>query len=478
MAGHSLKSKRKMLYITDRLTDLFEQLWTTDADALEKATEVDAEREEGKTRGPLHGIPLMAKDNMASKDKMEITSGSWATMGRFVVSKLRESGAISLRQPNLSEWTSMRSYWYSDGFSARVDQIRSPYDLSKSPFGSCGGSIVAVAANLVPLTCGTETDGSIIGPAQINAIVGIKPTPGLTSRNGIIPASLSFDTVGLMARTLADAVIGMEAIMGEDGRDPLTKLSSVRRESNYSQYLNGKAGLKGARFALPKELVEKIFEGMKQAGAEILEMDYPCAEDRIAPNGKWDWDVGTASRREFTVLQTEIYNRKFEDILEYNIENTGSEGANAGDHPAFPTGHDIFQKIADHRGVEDQEYKDALAYIRRMTRDEGIDAVLANGPERGNKSFDAIILSDRRLVGQQIAAQAGYPTITVSIGVDKDSMPVGVTLQQSAWKEGILIKLAHGIECVRDEVLGGRPLPRYVDHLAKNIPIGRKHVKL
>ena len=256
---------------------------------------------------------------------MQTTCGSWALLGSivprdaFVVSRLRKDGAIIIGHASLTEWASVRSTWYSDGYSPRRGQVRNPYNLScspcelytkllarsshscQSPVGSSGGSAVAVASNMVPLAFATETDGSIAGPAQINGLVGIKPTPGLTSRKGVIPTSESMDTVGLFGRTVADATIGLNTIVGADPADPLSMPNEVRREDDYTKFLATKDILKGAKFGLPiyrcwefvasdqQQVAMKLFRAMEEAGAEIVRVDYPCAEYRIAANGKWNW---------------------------------------------------------------------------------------------------------------------------------------------------------------------------------------------
>ncbi|KAI1120442.1 amidase [Nemania abortiva] len=429
-------------------------------DALHIARNLDGERERGVIRGPLHGIPVLVKDNIATKDKMQTACGSWALLGSivprdaFVVSQLRKGGAIIIGHANLTEWASLRSTWYSDGYSPRRGQVRNPYNLSCSPFGSSGGSAVAVSSNMVPLAFATETDGSIAGPAQINGLVGIKPTPGLTSRKGVIPTSESMDTVGLFGRTVADATIGLDTIVGPDPADPLSVSDDVRREA----------------------------QGLASQYTDV-------GKYRIAPNGKWDWELGGPAQSEFTIIKTEAYNslnsylselektdiKTFADIVRFNIKNSGTEGAVPGDHPAFPTGQDIFEKILAHKGTRDQDYYDALEYTRKTTRAEGIDAALKHVTVDGKTvELDGLILCDRRLVGQQLAAQAGYPTVTLPIGVDEDGLPVGITIQHKAWEEGTLIKWASAIEHLRDHTIGSRPLPAYHDHLAKNIPIGRK----
>ncbi|KAL8949284.1 MAG: hypothetical protein Q9222_004590 [Ikaeria aurantiellina] len=351
---------------------------------------------------------------------------------------------------------------------------------------------------MVPLTFGSETDGSIIGPAQINSAVGIKPTPGLTSRTGIIPSSQTLDTVGPFGRSVRDAVLGLNAIVGQDERDPLTMCSLRHEERDYTQFLSDKKSLCGAKFGLPskrcwefvkedqKKVATRILDGIVEAGAEIIHVDYPCAEERIAANGKWDWELGGPSKSEYTVVTTEAYDgindyfselsntkiKTLEDVVAFNIDNRGTEGAFPGDHPAFPTGQDTFHDIVATRGEKGRTYFEALNHIQAQTRASGIDAALKHTTTDGKvHELDALILCDRLLVGQQIAAQAGYPTINVPVGVDDEGMPVSITLQQSAWKEGTLIKWASAIEDVRDEILGGRPTPEYKEYLAKNVPI-------
>lgn len=230
--------------------------------------------------------------------------------------------------------------------------------------GSSSGSAVAVSANIVPVSFGTETDASIIGPASINGIVGIKPTVGLTSRAGVIPISKSMDTVGSFGRTVADAVHGLNAIVGSDERDAMTCSSSRSQRKDYSKYLTTKGSLKGARFGLPNkrcwEFVAKdiretaltVLKAIQEAGADVVEVDFPCAEDRIPGDGNWDWTYGKPSESEFSVVQVEAFQeinaylselsetrmKTLEDVFEYNQKNSGTEGAKPGDHSAFPTG--------------------------------------------------------------------------------------------------------------------------------------------
>lgn len=230
--------------------------------------------------------------------------------------------------------------------------------------GSSSGSAVAVSANIVPLSFGTETDTSIIGPASINGVVGIKPTVGLTSRNGVIPISNSMDSVGTFGRTVVDAVHGLNAIVGIDERDAMTSSSLRVQRQDYTKFLTTKASLKGARFGLPnkrcwefvakdvRETAREVLEAVHEAGANIVEVDFPCAEERIPADGNWDWTYGKPSESEFTVVKVEAFRcinsylselskthmKTLEDVVEYNEVNSGTEGAKPGDHPAFPTG--------------------------------------------------------------------------------------------------------------------------------------------
>ena len=261
---------------------------------------------------------------MATKDKLQTTAGSWALLGSIVprdahiVSLLRDAGAIVIGHANMSEWSSVRSKKYSTGYSARGGQVRNPYDLCKSPSmykvlpfanvrqliaagGSSSGSAVAVSANIVPLSFGTETDTSIIGPASVNGVVDIKPTVGLTSRSRVIPHSQNLDTIGCFGRCVADAAHGLDAIAGTDERDCMTQLPDRFQEDNYSSFVTDKSALKGATFGFPRERVwdlipeelkkvaQNVFDAIGSVVGRIVDTNLPCANDRINTNGSWDW---------------------------------------------------------------------------------------------------------------------------------------------------------------------------------------------
>ncbi|KAB5518229.1 amidase, partial [Coniochaeta sp. 2T2.1] len=476
------------------LNPYLEAVIETNPEALAIAKQLDDERLAGTTRGPLHGIPVLIKDNIATKDSMQTTAGSWALLGSvvakdaFIVSRLRDAGAIILGHANMSEWASLRSERYSTGYSPRGGQTRNPYDLRNSPFGSSSGSAVAVAANLVPVAVGTETDSSIIGPAGANGGVGIKPTVGHTSRAGVIPISENMDTVGSFGRTVADAAAVLDAIAGADDDDAYTTVPERRQPLSYLSYISSSDLLEGARFGLPVkrcwELVSQscktLFAAMRRAGAEIVEVDLPSVEERTNPHGTWDWKHGEPAKSEWTVAKVDAYNginaylanlvnspvRSLEDVVNYNINNNGTEGAIPGTVPAFPDGQPKFHEIVASKGVRDTTYHSALAHIQKQTQENGIDAALSYTSTDGKS-----VKLDALGVGQQYAAQAGYPITTIPIGLDADGIPVGLSLQQTAWGEGELVKWASAIEDLWNRESGWRDVPAFRNLGAKNVPV-------
>ncbi len=459
------------------------------------AIQCDQERKVKKPRGLLHGIPVLVKDNIATKDSVDTTAGSLAlqdstvNQSATVVTLLQVAGAIILGHANMSEWASCRSSQYSTGYSPRGGQTRNPYNLSKTPFGSSSGSAVAVSANIVPLALGTETDTSIINPASINGIVGIKPTVGLTSREGVIPISQHMDSVGVFARNVADAAILLDAIVAIE-----TKISIQPNQLSYDKFYTTQCStwhvLKTARFGLPhkkcwqqlevgKSLAEKVLATIVKAGAQIFEIDLPSIDERVNDQGTWNWKHGNVDKSEWTVVKVDAYNgikhylsqlastpiNSIEDIIVYN-EHHKEEGPNPGDLSAFASGQDQLIEIAKTKGIEDSSYKKALHHTREQTRQNGIDAALG-------ENIDALIFFDRKGIGQQYAAQAGYPIICIPIGVDEHGMPLSLSLQHSARKETHLIKWASAIESIWRERVGHRNTPTYRNYLANNIPIGK-----
>ena len=461
----------------------------------------------GKVRGPLHGIPFIVKDNIASKDRMETTAGSWALLGNvvprdsYVVHGLRKAGALLLGKGALSEWADMRSNNYSEGFTARGGQCRSAYNFTVNPGGSSTGPGVAVGANLVPIALGTETDGSVINPAQRNAIVGIKPTVGLTSRAGVIPESAHQDTIGTFAQTVRDAVYTLDAIYGVDTRDNYTLAQKgLTPKGGYTQFLSKKDALKGAVFGLPWEsfwafntaeqnaqLLELI-ELIKSAGATIINgTELPHYKQIVSPDG-WNWDYGStrgfANESEYSYIKVDFYNnlrdylsevnntnvRTVEDLVQYNIDNYGSEGGLPGIHPAFGSGQDGLLASMESKGVMDETYFQALAFCQRTTREEGIDAALNHN---GTK-LDGLLVPPDVAQSIQIAAQAGYPVITVPAGTSSESgMPFGLALMNTAFSEPTLIKYASAIEDLKSQSGSkwARALPEWRGYLERNLPV-------
>ncbi|KAA8569312.1 hypothetical protein EYC84_000968 [Monilinia fructicola] len=408
------------------------------------ASALDHERKLGNLRGPLHGIPFLVKDNIATKDKLETTAGSWMLLGSIVprdahvVKRLREAGAILMGHATLSEWADMRSNSYSEGYSARGGQCRSPYNLTTTPGGSSSGSASAVSANIVSFALGTETDGSVINPAERNGIVGIKPTVGLTSRDGVIPESHNQDTVGCFGKTVRDATYCLDGIYGPDPRD------------NYTLVQKGPAD--------------------EAAGATIINgTELPYWQTIISQEG-WDWDYGTTrgypNESEYTYVAVDFYNdivkyladlnntdiRTVEDIVQYNIDNAGSEGGLPGIHPAFKSGQDGFLASLATGGVMNETYWEALNFCHRTTREDGIDAALYNN-------------------GTQLTALLVPPDVGVS---PVDGMPFGLALMGTAWSEASLVKYASAIEDLQQSLVGfkqKRTSPLWYDYRAKNVPI-------
>ncbi|KAK1727066.1 amidase [Colletotrichum acutatum] len=479
-------------------------------DVFQLAAKMDLERKAGKIRGPLHGIPFTVKDNIASKDNMETTAGSFALLGSIVprdahvVKRLREAGAILFGKAALSEWADMRSNNYSEGFSARGGQCRSPYNFTLNPGGSSTGSAVGVAANAIAFSLGTETDGSVINPAERNAIVGFKPTVGLTSRAGVIPESEHQDSVGTFGRTVRDAVYAFDAIYGIDERDNYTLAQEGKTpEGGYTQFLSTKEILKGATFGLPwhsfwaladdeqRESLEQLLRLIASAGATIINnteiTDY---ETIVSPDG-WDWDYGTTrgypNESEYTVVKVDFYNnintylselentniKTFEDIIAFNFDNDGTEGG----HPwplgtaAFYSGQDGFLASLESKGIKDDTYLQAVEFSQQSTR-IGINNALTTS--NGTKLAGLLVPPD---VGQtyQIAAQAGYPMITLPAGVRSSTgMGFGLAVMQTAYGEAELVKWGSAIEDLQLTTEGNpykRTLPNWYEYLTRNVPV-------
>ncbi|TDZ34411.1 putative amidase [Colletotrichum spinosum] len=495
---------------TYQTQEFIHSLLQLNPDVFRIAARMDAERRAGTVRGPLHGIPFTVKDNVATRDGMETTAGSWALVGSVVprdahvVARLRDAGAVLLGKAALSEWADMRSNNYSEGYSARGGQCRSPYNLTLTPGGSSTGSAVGVAANAVAFSLGTETDGSVINPAMRNCVVGFKPTVGLTSRAGVIPESEHQDTVGTFGRTVRDAVYALDAIYGVDPRDNYTLAQESKTpQGGYAQFLSTKDSLEDAVFGLPwnsfwvhaddeqKAVLADLLAFLRSAGAAIVNnTEIAGYETIVSPNG-WDWDYGTTrgydNESEYTVVKVDFYNniktylaelentsvRSLEDIVQFNLDNDGSEGGNPWPLgiPAFYSGQDGFLASLESKGVKDENYTQALGFTQRSTRD-GIDAALVS--TNGAKLSGLLVPPD---AGQtyQIAAQAGYPMITLPVGVHSNSgMGFGLAIMQTAWGEAELVRWGSAIEDLQLTTEGNpykRTLPKWHEHLTRHVPI-------
>ncbi len=413
-------------------------------------------------RGPLHGIPVMIKDNIDTHDRMMTTSGSLALLGSippsdsFVAQKLREAGAVILAKTNLSEWANFRGDRSTSGWSGRGGLTNNPYVLDRNPSGSSSGSAAATAANLCAAAIGTETDGSIIVPAAVCGVVAIKPTVGLLSRAGIIPISHNQDTAGPMARTVTDAAILLGALVGVDPRDPVTNESSGKAQADYTKFLDPD-GLRGARIGVARglfrrggieaEVMEAAIAALKDAGAILVD---PA---NIPGRGGWNGAEWTVLKYDFKAdinaylasLGPSAPVHSLEEIIKFNEANKDRE------MPFF--GQEQMIQAQECGPLSDKTYIDALEKTRRLTRDEGIDAVMKKhnldaivGHSGGPAGTHDLVYGDRE-VGScaSVAAAAGYPHITVPAGL-VHGLPVGFSFFGSAWSEPTLIKLAFAFE--------------------------------
>ena len=431
-------------------------------DALSIADALDAEQKAKGARGPLHGIPVLLKDNIATADKMMTTAGSLALLGSiadedsFVARKLREAGAVILGKTNLSEWANFRSTHSTSGWSSRGGQTRNPYALDRNPSGSSSGSAVAVAANLCAVAVGTETNGSIISPAQTTSIVGIKPTVGLVSRSGIIPIAHSQDTAGPMSRTVADAAILLGALAGVDPRDSVTETSRGKSFPDYTQFLDPN-GMRGARIGVARnffgvsERVDKVMESciqeMKRLGAEIID---PANVELAQPVDDAEFKVllyefKTDLNKYLERLGPHAPAHSLKEIMEFNEKGRGKV------MPYF--GQEIM-KMAEEKGpLTSEEYVKALETCQRGARKDGIDATLEKhrldaivAPSGGPACLIDWVYGDYSSGGSSSpAAIAGYPNITLPAGY-VFGLPVGISFFGGAYQEPTLIKLAFALE--------------------------------
>ena len=443
-------------------------------DALSIARELDAERKNKGPRGPLHGVPVMVKDNLDTHDRMMTTAGSLALQGSiaprdsFVVRKLREAGAVLLGKTNLSEWANFRGHVSTSGWSGRGGLTKNPYALDRNPSGSSSGSGVAVSSNLCAVAIGTETDGSIVSPSTACGIVGIKPTVGLVSRSGIIPISKSQDTAGPMARSVKDAAIMLSAIAGVDPDDPPALPAREAIPVDYTKFLD-RNGLRGARIGIarqffntrpkPREVLKAAIDKLRELGAELVDpIEIPSinlldgSEQLVLM-----YEFKDGLNRYLDSLGAHAPIRTLADLIEFNDRHADKELRYFGQETLIQS-----QKKGP---LTEQAYLDALNRCRDLARTQGIDAVMDAhhldaivAPTGGPAGATDLIYGDRDIGGSStLAAVAGYPSITVPAG-NVMGLPLGLSFFGRAYSEPTLLKLAYAFE----QATKARIAPRFL----------------
>ncbi len=474
-SSHSLTAKYlARIQEIDKAGPMVNSIIELNPDALEIADALDRERKAKGARGPLHGIPLLIKDNIDTGDRMNTTAGSLALLGSrpandaFVAAQLRKAGAVILGKTNLSEWANIRSSHATSGWSGRGGLTRNPYALDRNPCGSSSGTGAAVSANLCIAGVGTETDGSVVCPASANGLAGMKPTVGPVSRSGIVPISHSQDTAGPMARTVRDVAILLGAMAGAEPQDPATADSQGKVSPDYTKFLDP-AGLKGARLGVVRkyfgfsdavdQLMDSLLGEMKRAGAEIVDpADVPTI-------GKFDESETTVFYYELKADLAAYFARRsgsssiknLKDVIEFNERNRERE------MPYF--GQDFFLKAEQKGPLSTKEYLDALALNHQLSRAEGIDLVMDKfkldalvAPTGGPAWLTDLINGDHSAGGSSSAAAvAGYPNINVTAGY-LWGLPVGISFFGRAWSEPTLLKIAYGFE----QLTKARQKPRFL----------------
>ncbi|MCB0633011.1 MAG: amidase [Saprospiraceae bacterium] len=429
-------------------------------DALEIAAALDVEWQNGTIRGPMHGIPVLLKDNIDTHDKMFTTAGSDLLAGSqplqdaFIVERLRDAGAVILGKANLSEWANFHSSFSSSGWSSQGGQTKNPYDLTRNPCGSSSGSGVSVSANLTVLAIGTETNGSIVCPSNNNGIVGIKPTVGLLSRSGIVPISFTQDTPGPMARTVRDAAICLGAMVGVDSTDSKTLASTGNFQIDYTQFLDENA-IQGKRigfYTAPlgqhwrvDTIVKQAVAYLESRGATIVELQ--------------QIEGGNVGRESFQVLLYE-----FKDGLNKYFASLGPDApvrnidelyektlADSASMQYFD--HDLIRQAMEKGDLESEEYQSSVTEMLESYQKNGIDRLMAEhqldaivAPTGGPAWKTDLTLGDRfGVFSSSPAARAGYPAVTVPMGT-MDGMPLNITFFGKAWSEPVLLALAYAYE--------------------------------
>ncbi len=433
-------------------------------DAIQLAEEADAARVHADV-GPMHGIPVLIKDNIDTADKMKTTAGSWALENApkppedsFVASQLRRAGAIILGKTNLSEWANIRSTASTSGWSGRGGQTNNPYALDRNPCGSSSGSGVATSASLCAVAVGTETDGSIVCPSACCSLVGIKPTMGLVGRTGIIPISHTQDTAGPMARTVKDAAILLGALVGVDPQDSVTAKCKEHLPAyrDYTQFLEP-GGLKGARIGVARNFMdfhagvekqmEQVLEAMKSAGAELIDTEDLSVTDEAgeAEGIVFEYELKHGMEAYLARLGADSPMKTLADLIKFNEDNRDRE------MPYF--GQEFFEKAVERGPLTEFRYIEAINKCRRLTRTEGIDAAMDKhkldcfvAPTLSLPCRTDLVNGDHWLgFSTSPAAISGYPSITVPGGY-VFGLPLGVSFFGRAWSEATLLKLAFDFE--------------------------------
>jgi amidase len=447
----------------DRQGPVLRHVLETNPEALAIADALDAERKAGRARGPLHGIPILVKDNIDTADRMSTSAGSLALAGSraardaFIIERLRAAGAIILGKSNLSEWANFRSTHSCSGWSGRGGQGRNPYALDRTPSGSSSGSAGAVASSYCAAAVGTETDGSVTSPAAACSLVGMKPTIGLVSRSGIIPIAHSQDTAGPMARTVTDAAILLGALAGVDPRDTATRSSRAAANTDYTRVLDA-GGLKGARIGVARKeftgynrATDAAFEAavsvMKDHGAVLVD---PADIATLGQFGDAEYEV---LLYEFKAdLETYLRGlpagarvRTLDDLIAFNRAHAAEE------MPYF--GQEIFELAAKKGPLSSPAYRKALAKCRLLSRTKGLDATFTKhrldalvAPTQGAPALTDLVNGDPNGPSSTSpCAVAGYPAITVPMGYTF-GLPLGITFMGLAWSEPVLLKVAYAFE--------------------------------
>jgi amidase len=434
----------------------------TNPDALEIADALDKERKEKGPRGPLHGIPILIKDNIDTGDRMMTTAGSLALFGSkapkdsFVARRLREAGAVILGKTNLSEWANIRSNHSVSGWSGRGGQTKNPYALDRNPCGSSSGSGAGASANLCAGAIGTETDGSIVCPSSANGLAGIKPTVGLVSRGGIIPISHTQDGAGPMCRTVRDAATILGALTGVDPADSATPASRGKSYTDYTQFLNAD-GLRGARIGVLRKtfgfspavdkLMESALDVMKKQGATLVD---PVEITTLGKFGDSEllvfmYELKADLNAYLARLGASAPVKTLKEVIEFNEKNQEKE------MPYF--GQENFLKAEEKGPLTSKEYLNAVAKNHKLARKEGVDATMDKfkldaivAPTGGPAWLTDYVNGDSFGGGSsESAAVAGYPNINVPAGFVY-GLPVGISFFGRAWSEPTLIKLAYSFE--------------------------------